>query len=296
MPSHSSPARRCSVFGRRVCRRTISLSRRSTWAKPMRSSSERRAATHIWVDAGGRLERGAPQTAGSSTSEEVGERIVVPFLIREGIHHLDAVLLSHPHGGSRGRCAPRPRHARRRRLRRQRTILSGSHAYHDALDIARDRHIPMLEPRGGDVWHTGRRRHVSFLRTHATVHHGIAQRHQQQLTRLPLGIRFVSHALHGRRRSGKRKNACWRAETISAPTSSKSAITARPTERRPLSSAPWRHATRSFPSGATTSSATPLPQRSKRFARTASATYRTDRDGAVTIRTDGTTFCATPFL
>ena len=49
------------------------------------------------VDAGGRLERG-PQVAGASSSEEIGERIVVPFLIRNGIHHLDAVLLSHPHG------------------------------------------------------------------------------------------------------------------------------------------------------------------------------------------------------
>jgi beta-lactamase superfamily II metal-dependent hydrolase len=28
------------------------------------------------------------------------------------------------------------------------------HAYRDALDVARDRHVPILEPRGGDVWHT----------------------------------------------------------------------------------------------------------------------------------------------
>ena len=28
------------------------------------------------------------------------------------------------------------------------------HAYHDALEVAREEHIPMLEPRGGDVWHT----------------------------------------------------------------------------------------------------------------------------------------------
>jgi len=49
------------------------------------------------VDAGGRLERG-PQLAGASSAEAVGERVVVPFLIRQGIHHLDAVLVSHPHG------------------------------------------------------------------------------------------------------------------------------------------------------------------------------------------------------
>ncbi len=28
------------------------------------------------------------------------------------------------------------------------------HAYHDALEVAREEHVPMLEPRGGDVWHT----------------------------------------------------------------------------------------------------------------------------------------------
>ncbi len=28
------------------------------------------------------------------------------------------------------------------------------HAYHDALDVARERGVPMLEPRGGDVWRT----------------------------------------------------------------------------------------------------------------------------------------------
>ncbi|HEY0798814.1 MAG TPA: ComEC/Rec2 family competence protein, partial [Candidatus Baltobacteraceae bacterium] len=47
------------------------------------------------VDGGGRLERG-PQQDGASLAEEVGERVVVPFLIRRGIHHLDAILLSHP--------------------------------------------------------------------------------------------------------------------------------------------------------------------------------------------------------
>jgi len=49
------------------------------------------------IDAGGRLERG-PQSEGDSMAEHVGETIVAPFLIRAGIHHLDAVVLSHPHG------------------------------------------------------------------------------------------------------------------------------------------------------------------------------------------------------
>jgi competence protein ComEC len=49
----------------------------------------------ILVDAGGRLERGAD---GGSSAEAAGERIVVPFLRRAGVHRIDALILSHPHG------------------------------------------------------------------------------------------------------------------------------------------------------------------------------------------------------
>ena len=58
----------------------------------------------LLVDAGGRLERGA-QTAADSAAERVGENVVVPFLIRNGIHHLDALLLSHPHGEHKTFCS-----------------------------------------------------------------------------------------------------------------------------------------------------------------------------------------------
>src|SRR5581483_487385 len=49
----------------------------------------------LLVDAGGRLERGAP--GADSVAEAIGERIVAPFLLRDGVHALDAVILSHPH-------------------------------------------------------------------------------------------------------------------------------------------------------------------------------------------------------
>ena len=58
----------------------------------------------ILVDAGGRLERG-PQ-GNDSSAERVGERIVVPFLLREGIHQLDALIVSHPHGDHVGGLCP----------------------------------------------------------------------------------------------------------------------------------------------------------------------------------------------
>ena len=51
----------------------------------------------IMIDTGGRLERNESGD-GASAAESVGEKIVVPFLIRQGIHHVDAILLTHPHG------------------------------------------------------------------------------------------------------------------------------------------------------------------------------------------------------
>ncbi len=104
------------------------------------------------VDGGGRLERGG--AAGSpSTAEDVGTRTVVPFLIRSGIHRLDEILLSHPHGDHVGGFAP---------VLRTLTVSGFAdggrrypgRAYRDALDVARERGVPMLEPRTGSIWRT----------------------------------------------------------------------------------------------------------------------------------------------
>jgi competence protein ComEC len=104
------------------------------------------------VDGGGRLESGAAQN-GNSQAEAIGERIVVPFLIRHGIHHLDAVLLSHPHGDHVGGFP-----AVLRTLGANAFADSGQaypgHAYADALAVARERGIALREPRAGDVWRT----------------------------------------------------------------------------------------------------------------------------------------------
>jgi competence protein ComEC len=106
----------------------------------------------ILVDAGGQLERG-PQHDGTSRAEAVGERIVVPFLIRQGIHHLDAVLLSHPHGDHAGGIAPALRTLGADAFADSGQSYPG-HAYRDALEVARERGVPLLEPRAGDVWRT----------------------------------------------------------------------------------------------------------------------------------------------
>jgi competence protein ComEC len=106
----------------------------------------------LLVDAGGRLERGA-QSSGS-VAELVGERIVVPFLLRHGIHALDAIVLSHPHGDHAGGLAPV--------LRKLRVAgfadggqRYGGHAYQDALATAREKSVALLYPRAGAEWRTG---------------------------------------------------------------------------------------------------------------------------------------------
>ncbi len=105
----------------------------------------------ILVDAGGRLERG-PQ-GDDSVAERVGERIVVPFLIREGIHHLDAVILSHPHGDHVGGCRPVLDKLRVAEIADSGQTYGG-HAYHDCLDTAQADHVPIVYPRARAVWRT----------------------------------------------------------------------------------------------------------------------------------------------
>jgi competence protein ComEC len=104
----------------------------------------------LMIDTGGKLERGKT-IAGASVAEEVGERVVVPFLIRQGIHHVDAILLTHPHGDHVGGVAPIIR-----------TLGAGvffdsgqeygGHAYRDALDEARRHRVRIVGPHAGDIW------------------------------------------------------------------------------------------------------------------------------------------------
>jgi len=105
----------------------------------------------ILVDAGGRLERG-PQ-GDDSAAERVGERIVVPFLIRAGIHRLDAIVLSHPHGDHVGGCRPVLDRLRVAEIADSGQTYGG-HAYHDCLDTAHADRVPVVYPRAGAIWHT----------------------------------------------------------------------------------------------------------------------------------------------
>ncbi|MGZ3504755.1 MAG: DNA internalization-related competence protein ComEC/Rec2 [Vulcanimicrobiaceae bacterium] len=106
----------------------------------------------LLVDAGGRLERGA-QPQGDSSAQQVGKRIVVPFLLRHGIHELDAIIASHPHGDHVGGFGPvlRVLYVDEFADSGQRY---GGYAYNDALQTARTEHVPMAYPRAGAVWRT----------------------------------------------------------------------------------------------------------------------------------------------
>ncbi len=115
----------------------------------------------LLIDAGGRLERG-PQTAGGSMAERVGETVVAPFLIRAGVHHLDAIILSHPHGDHAGGVAPILR------LLRADTFADsgqryGGYAYNDALAVAGDEDVRIVRPAVGAVWRTDDGVSLTFL-------------------------------------------------------------------------------------------------------------------------------------
>jgi competence protein ComEC len=105
----------------------------------------------LMVDAGGRLERGFQ--GDDSVAERVGERTVVPFLLRHGIHSVDALILSHPHGDHAGGFAPVLRHLRVAQFDDGGQRYTG-HAYQDALATARSKGVPILYPRAGMEWHT----------------------------------------------------------------------------------------------------------------------------------------------
>jgi competence protein ComEC len=105
----------------------------------------------LLVDAGGRLERGAQ--GDDSTAERVGERTVVPFLLRHGMHAVDTVIISHPHGDHAGGVAPVLRHLRVAQMA-DGGQRYGGHAFVDAMATARTQNVPVVYPRAGMQWET----------------------------------------------------------------------------------------------------------------------------------------------
>ncbi len=113
----------------------------------------------LLVDAGGRLEQGR---GNQSSAEAVGERIVVPFLHREGVRTIDALLLSHPHGDHAGGIAPVLRSFTVGKFGDTGQRYAGF-AYNDALQIAKTQRTPIVYPRAGTVWRTDDGLRLSFI-------------------------------------------------------------------------------------------------------------------------------------
>jgi competence protein ComEC len=107
------------------------------------------AGRTIVVDAGGRLERAS---GAASTAEEVGQRIVVPFLRRAGVRRIDALILSHPHGDHAGGAAPILRDGFSVGELADSGQQYGGYAYKDALQTAKADRVSLVYPRAGMVW------------------------------------------------------------------------------------------------------------------------------------------------
>jgi competence protein ComEC len=105
----------------------------------------------IVVDAGGRLERGID---GGSSAEAVGERVVVPFLRRAGIKHIDALILSHPHGDHVGAAAPILRDGFSVGELADSGQQYAGYAWRDAISTARTDRVPIVYPRADMAWRT----------------------------------------------------------------------------------------------------------------------------------------------
>jgi competence protein ComEC len=115
----------------------------------------------LMIDTGGALERGTTEDGGSP-AEAVGERIVVPSVLRAGVTHLDGIILTHPHGDHVGGCFPLLRTIGADWIADSGQSYSGR-AFAHCMTFARARGIPIHEPHCGDVVRTDDRITLRFL-------------------------------------------------------------------------------------------------------------------------------------
>jgi competence protein ComEC len=101
----------------------------------------------ILIDTGGELER----PGATSNAERAGARIVLGYLRREGIHQIDLMLLTHPHGDHLGGAFPIINAIPVKMIFDSGQTYSGR-AYRDAMAAAHSHSIPVVLARRGMRW------------------------------------------------------------------------------------------------------------------------------------------------
>lgn len=114
------------------------------------------------VDGGGKLERAGSAVVAQPIGDRIAVRTVLPFLLRHWVLHLDAVVLTHPHGDHAGGL---PVILSRERVDSlwDSAQLYGGPAYQRALEVVRERHVAWRRAVRGGSFDLGSQTHVKIL-------------------------------------------------------------------------------------------------------------------------------------
>jgi competence protein ComEC len=115
------------------------------------------------VDGGGRLERtGTGAVIAQPIGDKIAAKTVMPFLLRHWVLHLDAVILTHPHGDHAGGL-PLILARERAGVLYDSAQMYGGPAYRHALEVVRRRHIAWRKAARGETFDLGPTMRVGIL-------------------------------------------------------------------------------------------------------------------------------------
>jgi len=116
------------------------------------------------VDGGGRLERsGGDRVVAQPIGDVIATRTVMPYLLRHWVLHLDAVVLTHPHGDHAGGL-PVILSRENVGILYDSAQLYGGPAYQRALDVVRQKHVRYRVARRGETFDLGPTTHIKIAR------------------------------------------------------------------------------------------------------------------------------------